>query len=123
MAADRVQLDGGYESGLADAKGLSHDGGDGANNVRAKQVGLTGDLQGGIKGSFASQIVNNSTATANTHSAFAAMHSSNAVGQTRFLRDVGHAEGEAHDSERAESTLVDTEAVDLLHRIQGQGNL
>lgn len=123
MAADRVQLDGGYEGGLHDAKGLSQDGGDGANNVRAKQVGLTGDLQGGLKGSFASQIVNNSTATANTQSAFAAMHASNAVGQTRFLRDVGQAESEAHDSERTESTIVDTEAVDLLHRIQGQGNL
>jgi len=116
MTSDRVSLSEGYEGALQQNKGMAQEG-EAAQGLAKKQHGHTEALMGQNKGALATQAANGSTATANTLSAGALMHTNNAAGGADYLRRTAGAEDSASHSQAGESRSVETAASDLTSKI------
>ena len=116
MTSDRVSLSEGYEGALQQNKGIAQEG-DAAHGLSKKQHNHTSDFLGQNKGSLATQAGNGSTATANSLSAGALMHTNNASGGADYLRrTAGHEEASSH-AQAGESNAVENAASDLTSKI------
>ncbi|MEH3032853.1 MAG: hypothetical protein PGN07_02145 [Aeromicrobium erythreum] len=116
MAADRVSLSEGYEGALQTNRNLANEG-ESASALAKKQHSQTAELQGQNKGAFAAQAANGSTATANTYQASALLHTANAEGGSKFVRQTAQHEDAAASAQQGESTSLDTTASDLANKI------
>ncbi|GAA2085040.1 hypothetical protein GCM10009821_28150 [Aeromicrobium halocynthiae] len=116
MSADRVSLTEGYEAAQQSNRAVANSG-EGVAGLAKKQHGHSAELQGQNHGAFAAQASNGSTAAANNLSAAALLHTANAAGGQRNVRDIAVHEDEAAQAQRAESTSLDQNALDLHAKI------
>lgn len=116
MTSDRVSLSEGYEGALQQNRNLATEG-ENVQGLSKKQHTQTSELMGQNKGSLATQAANGSTATANSLSAGALMHTNNASGGADYLRrTAGHEDAASHE-QAGESRTVETAASDLTLKI------
>ncbi|KQY56054.1 hypothetical protein ASD11_16420 [Aeromicrobium sp. Root495] len=116
MTADRVSLTEGYEGAIAGHRSVAGSG-EGVQGLAKKQHGQTSELQGQNKGAFATQAANGSTATANNLGAAALLHTANAEGGARYVKQTAAHEDEASSGQAAESNALDQAASDLHSKI------
>ncbi|MGJ9414326.1 hypothetical protein ACHAAC_16610 [Aeromicrobium sp. CF4.19] len=116
MNADRVSLTEGYEGAQQSNRTVAGSG-ESISALAKKQHGHSADLQGQNKGAFAGQATNGSTAAANNLTAAATLHTANASGGQRNVRDIAGAEEDATSTQRVESTNLDQSALDLQAKI------
>lgn len=116
MSADRVSLTDGYEAASQGNRNIAGSG-DSVQGLAKKQHGHSAELSGQNHGAFAAQATNGSTAAANNLGAAALLHSANAEGGQRNVRDTAAFEDDAAQGQRTESTNLDQSALDLHGKI------
>lgn len=109
---DSVNLTDGYQGFDATNRAINNEAQD-TSTLAKKQHGLTENLLGSQKGSFAKSAANGSTATANNFEAFATTHGAHAEGGSRFLKGTATAEEEATSTTETQARTLETQALDI----------
>lgn len=118
--SDNVRLNEGYAGATSANKTIDGEAGTVAG-LQQKQQGLSQDLQGSLKGNFATSAINGSHAASNTLGAGSDLHAANARAGQRFVKTTSQHEETASTDMSHDANNLATFGEDLYTKIKNSG--